>query len=91
MPPRFRAILQYVAMVSLTGVLLWLSLRGLQVTEGEDKWALIWNAWKNSNKGYLLLMVVVAMISHLLRATAGACLLSRPEIRSVSETVFFRS
>jgi len=49
-------------------VLLWLSLRGLVVAEGENKSEFLWNAWKRCDKGYLLLMAVVAMASHVLRA-----------------------
>lgn len=62
-------------MIALTAGLLWLSLRGLQVGEGEDKFAFIWNAWENSSKGYLLLMVVVAYVSHVLRAERWRMLL----------------
>lgn len=76
MPRKLRAILQYVIVIALTAALLWLSLRGLQVEEGENKWTLIWNAWEGSNKGYLLLMVVVAMISHALRALRWSMLLA---------------
>jgi len=54
-------------MIAITAALLWLSLRGLNV-EGEDKSEFIWNAWKKCDKGYLLIMAVVAMASHLLRA-----------------------
>jgi len=63
-------------MIALTASLLWLSLRGIQVEEGGDRWALIWGAWKNSKFGYLLLMVVVAMASHVLRALRWNMLLA---------------
>ncbi len=76
MNPRLRAFFQYTIVILLTAALLWLSLRGLQVAEGENKWSLIWNAWKSSSKGYLLLMVVVAMISHVLRAIRWSMLLA---------------
>ena len=76
MAPRLRAVIQYVVMIVLTLVLLWLSLRGLQVREGENKFDFIWTAWLRSNKGYLLLMVVVAYISHTLRAERWRMLLS---------------
>lgn len=62
-------------MILLTATLLWLSLRGLEVGEGENKFTFIWNAWKRSNKGYLLLMVVVAYVSHALRAERWRMLL----------------
>ncbi len=62
-------------MICLTAVLLWLSLRGLNVGEGEDKFEFIWKAWLSSSKSYLLLMVVVAYISHVLRAERWRMLL----------------
>ena len=55
-------------MIGITATLLWLSLRGLTVAEGEDKSEFIWNAWRRCDKGYLLIMALVAMASHLLRA-----------------------
>jgi glycosyltransferase 2 family protein len=71
---KLKSILQYLVLFAVTAALLWLSLRGLNV-EGEDKSAFIWNAWKKSDKGYLLLMAVIAMISHLLRAVRWKMLL----------------
>jgi len=62
-------------MISLTAALLWLSLRGLNVGEGENKAAFIWQAWQGSNKFYLMLMVVVALASHVLRAERWRMLL----------------
>ncbi len=62
-------------MILLTAALLWLSLRGLKVGEGQDKFEFIWNAWLQSSKMYLLLMVVVAYISHVLRAERWRMLL----------------
>ncbi len=62
-------------MILLTAVLLWLSLRGLTVGEGENKADFIWRAWEDSNKFYLLLMAVVAFISHILRAERWRMLL----------------
>jgi uncharacterized protein (TIRG00374 family) len=63
-----RSILQYIGMIVLTALLLWLSLRGLTLGEGENKSDFLWKAWQNSNKGYLGLMALVAILSHLLRA-----------------------
>jgi len=62
-------------MILLTAGLLWLSLRGLKVGEGQDKFEFIWNAWIQSSKGYLLLMVGIAYISHALRAERWRMLL----------------
>lgn len=74
MVSHLKSILQYLVLFAITGALLWLSLRGLNV-EGEEKSAFIWNAWKKSDKGYLMLMAVIAMISHLLRAVRWKMLL----------------
>lgn len=62
-------------MILLTVLLLWLSLRGLTVGEGENKAAFIWKAWEGSSKFYLLLMAVVAYASHVLRAERWRMLL----------------
>lgn len=66
-------------MLVLTGGLLWLSLRGLTVGEGENKFDFIWSAWEKSNKAYLLLMALVAYISHFLRAVRWKMLLAPSE------------
>jgi hypothetical protein len=63
-------------MILLTGALLWLSLRGLETGEGENKFDLIWKAWEGSSKTWLLFMVVVAYISHVMRAERWRMLLS---------------
>lgn len=74
MVAKLKSLFQYVILIAITAALLWLSLRGLNV-EGEDKSAFIWNAWKKSDKGYLWMMAVIAMISHLLRAVRWKMLL----------------
>ena len=75
MPKRLRVIVQYLVMILLTALLLWLSLRGLTVGEGENKADFIWRAWEASNKFYLLLMAAVAFSSHVLRAERWRMLL----------------
>jgi len=62
-------------MLLLTAVLLWLSLRGLKTGEGENKSDLIWNAWRNADKTFLLLMALTAFVSHLMRAERWRILL----------------
>lgn len=68
MNPKLRSILQYLLILIITGFLLWLSLRGLQTNDDQNKTELLWQTWQQSNKFYLLLMAVVAVISHWLRA-----------------------
>jgi uncharacterized membrane protein YbhN (UPF0104 family) len=63
-------------MILLTGALLWLSLRGLGAGEGGNKFDLIWKAWEGSSKTWLLLMVVVAYVSHVMRAERWRMLLN---------------
>jgi glycosyltransferase 2 family protein len=75
MPNKLKSILQYTGMILLTAVLLWLSLRGLTVGEGENKSDVLWQAWKNAHKGYLILMALVAILSHVLRAERWKMLL----------------
>src|SRR5258706_5706915 len=71
---RTRVIFQYVAMIILTTGLLWLSLRALDVG-GENKGQFIWDTWTKSNKGYLLLMAALSMVSHVIRAERWKMLL----------------
>lgn len=72
---RLKSVLQYLLLILLTVVLLWLSLGGLQVAEGENKTDFLWNAWEKSNKFYLMLMAVTVMISHVIRAERWRMLL----------------
>lgn len=55
--------------------LLWLSLRALSPGEGGNKFDVIWAAWKNSNKGFLLLMSIIGLVSHVIRAERWRMLL----------------
>ena len=75
MPKLLQTILQYLLMILLTATLLWLSLRGLTVGEGENKMDFIWQAWQKSNKMYLILMAVITFLSHFLRAERWKMLL----------------
>lgn len=76
MNSRLRALLQYLALILLTVVLLWLSLRGLTVAEGENKFDYIWSLWQDASKPWMLGMVVVAFISHFIRAERWRMLLT---------------
>ncbi len=76
MKKALRTVLQYLLIILLTAVLLWLSLRGLVVGEGENKLDFIWNAWGKADKTWLLLMALVAYISHIMRAERWRMLLA---------------
>jgi uncharacterized protein (TIRG00374 family) len=62
-------------MIALTAGLLWLSLRSLKVGEGENKAQFLWDTWKKANKGFLLLMALVQMASHVIRSERWKMLL----------------
>jgi uncharacterized protein (TIRG00374 family) len=67
-PANLKAFFQYVLILAVTGFLIWFSLRGLQVKEGENKWEYIYHTWQSANKGWLLMMAALLMISHVIRA-----------------------
>jgi len=73
---KLKTVLQYLSLIILTVSLLWLSLRGLQVGEGENKADFLWQAWQKSKKSYLILMAVTVMISHVIRAERWRMLLN---------------
>ena len=68
MSSRLKAIAQYLLIFGITLLLVLFSLRGIQVGEGENKWDFLLKTWQSADKTWLMLMALVAMISHLLRA-----------------------
>lgn len=60
--------MQYVIIILVTIALIWFSLRGLTVGEGEDKFDYLYRTWQSANKGWLLIMAAIALISHAIRA-----------------------
>jgi uncharacterized protein (TIRG00374 family) len=66
--PRAKVFLQYIIIIAATVLLIWLSLRGLKVGEGENKWDYLIHTWRTADKGWLLLMAFVYTISHVIRA-----------------------
>lgn len=75
MSSKAKTVLQYILIFSATVVLIWFSLRGLTVAEGEDKWGFLLNTWQQANKGWLLAMAGLAVLSHLIRAERWRMLL----------------
>jgi uncharacterized protein (TIRG00374 family) len=63
-----KAFFQYALVLAITGFLVWFSLRGLEVKEGENKWEYIYNTWQSANKWWLLMMAALLMFSHVIRA-----------------------
>lgn len=75
MPRRLKTFLQYAIIFLITGLLIWFSLKGLT---GEDKGQYLLETWRTADKGWLLLMALIAMLSHLLRAERWRMLLEPP-------------
>ncbi len=74
MVTKFKSVVRYVITIAITVVLLWLSLRGLDL-QGENKIDFLWGAWQKSNKFYLWLMAAFAVVSHIARAMRWKMLL----------------
>jgi glycosyltransferase 2 family protein len=72
---RLKAFIQYTVILCVTVFLIWFSLRGITVGEGENKAAYLLNTWNEANKGWLLMMAAVAIISHVIRAERWRMLL----------------
>lgn len=68
MPPRLKALIQYVVIALLTIFLIWVSLQGIHVEAGENKLDYILRTWKLADKSWLMAMAVVAILSHVVRA-----------------------
>lgn len=79
MTKRFRSVLQYTLLLGATVFLVWFSLRGIRVAGTEntlqDKWSYLYSTWQLSDKGWLILMAGLSMISHLIRAERWRMLL----------------
>lgn len=68
MSSRLKAFLQYIAIILVTVFLVWLSLRGVKVEEGEDKIDYLLDKWHQADKGWLFIMAFIALGSHFVRA-----------------------
>lgn len=79
MSKSFRSVLQYALLLGATVFLVWFSLRGIRVAGTEntlhDKWTYLYQTWQLADKGWLLLMAGLSMISHLIRAERWRMLL----------------
>jgi uncharacterized protein (TIRG00374 family) len=54
--------------LGITALLVYFSLRNLNVAEGENKWDYLQRTWQAADKGWLLAMAGLSFISHLIRA-----------------------
>ena len=76
MSPKLKSILQYVVILGITILLIYFSLAGLKVAEGENKWDYLQRTWYAADKGWLLVMAILSVISHLVRAERWKMLLA---------------
>lgn len=74
-----RNVIQYLVIVLATGLLLWFSLRGIQVEGGGNKWDYLVAAWNQADKMWLGAMAVIMIFSHWLRAVRWQILLKPVE------------
>jgi len=72
---RAKVFIQYVVIIAITIVLIWFSLRGLQVGEGGNKWSYLVKTWQAADKGWLFMMALLAIVSHFVRAVRWKMLL----------------
>jgi hypothetical protein len=75
MPRSLSTFLQYLALFTLTVILIWLALRNLNPAGDGNRWQYIWATWREADKGWLLLMAAIALLSHWLRAIRWRMLL----------------
>lgn len=68
MSSRLKAIIQYFLILGVTILLVIFSLRGIPVSEGENKLDFLLKTWNAANKTWLLIMAAIAMASHAVRA-----------------------
>ncbi len=68
---RVKGLFQYIVILGITALLIWFSLNSLKVAEGDsyaDKWNYLMKTWYAADKTWLLVMAVVGLVSHVVRA-----------------------
>ncbi|HMG93092.1 MAG TPA: lysylphosphatidylglycerol synthase transmembrane domain-containing protein [Chryseolinea sp.] len=75
MSSRYKVFIQYAIIIAVTFVLIWFSLRGLQVGEGGNKWDYLVQTWQAADKGWLFMMAFICIVSHFVRAIRWKMLL----------------
>lgn len=68
MSPRLKNFFQYVIILGVTALLIYFSLRGLKVAEGENKWDYLSKTWAAADKLWLFIMAALSLWSHVIRA-----------------------
>jgi len=72
---RGKVFIQYAVIIAITIVLIWFSLRGLQVGDGGNKWDYLVKTWQAADKGWLFMMALICIVSHFVRAIRWRMLL----------------
>src|SRR5690606_5610465 len=90
MPPRLKALIQYVIILLITAFLIAYAFSRISVGEGENRWDYILKTWHQADKMWLGVMAVFAIMSHILRAMRWKMLLGSAD-SSVSLTSSFLS
>ena len=75
MNSRLKNFLKYVAMLAITGFLLWISYTNIEVGEGESRGRYILDVWNRADKSFLFLSAFAAVLSHAIRAERWKLLL----------------
>lgn len=86
MPPRLKALIQYVIILLVTAFLIGYALSRIPGGEGENRWEYILNTWRQADKFWLGVMAAFGIMSHILRAMRWKML-----IRPTGYTVSFLS
>lgn len=71
MSSSLKTVLQYIVILAVTVLLIWFSLRNLTVSgsnSGAEKWTYLTVTWKAADKGWLIFMALLALLSHVIRA-----------------------
>jgi uncharacterized protein (TIRG00374 family) len=87
---RLKSIVQYLIILAVTAILLRLSLSSIETDPGQSTSGFLWDTWAASDKFYLLMMFIVAMVSHVLRALRWKLLL-QPAGYSITTSSSFLS
>ena len=75
MASKLKSVLQYIVILGVTVLLIYFSLRGLKVADGENKWDYLKGTWDDAHKGWLTAMAVLSILSHIIRAERWRMLL----------------
>jgi hypothetical protein len=62
-----KTLIRFILLAAISVLLVWYSLYAIPTTE-ENKWDYLAHTWQIADKGWLMLMALLAMTSHLLRA-----------------------